>query len=218
MPTARGRGDALAPSRLLVRLAAVLVAVLLGALAGCGVRAQDRGEPAPLPEALPAPPRPPGSGGGEDLVVYLVSGASLSPVRRAAPERRPQDAVDQLLAGPTRSEVVSGLRTALSPQHLSVLTGPDHGGTVTVTVTRGFTGIGGGNQLLAVAQVVWTVTQFPRVDDVLFVFEGSLVAVPTDEGLTDRPVDRADYASVAPRRVGPTTSTTSSALPSPPGR
>ena len=215
MPTARGRGDAAAPFRLLTLL---LAGVLLGLLAGWGVGAQGRSEPGPLPGALPTPPRPPGSGSGADLVVYLVSGTSLAPVRRAVPERRPQDAVDQLLAGPTRGEVVSGLRTALSPQHLSVLTGPDHGGTVTVTVTRGFTGIGGGNQLLAVAQVVWTVTQFPRVDDVLFVFEGSLVAVPTDEGLTDRPVDRADYASVAPRRAGPTTAAASSAPPSPPGR
>jgi hypothetical protein len=198
MPTARGRGDALAPFRLLARLAAVLVAVLLlGPLAGCGVGAQERNEPAPLPEVLPTPPRPPGSGGGEDLVVYLVSGASLSPVRRAVPERRPQDAVDQLLAGPTRAEVLSGLRTALSPQHLSVLTGPDPGGTVTVTVTRGFTGIGRGNQLLATAQVVFTVTELPGVQAVRVTADGSPVEVPTDEGLSAEPVGREDYASVA---------------------
>jgi hypothetical protein len=65
-------------------------------------------------------------------------------------------------------------------------------------VTRGFISIGGGNQLLAVAQVLWTLTEFPGIDGVLFVLDGPLVAVPTDDGLTDRPVDRADYAAVAP--------------------
>lgn len=175
----------------------LLPVLLLALLAACGLGPQPRGEPVPLPEALPTPPRPPGSG-GDDVVVYLVAGSRLEPVARAVPEGRPQDAVDQLLAGPTRAEVAGGLRTALSPQHLTVLTGPDDDGTVTVTVTRGFTGIGGGNQLLAVAQVVWTVTQFPRVDDVLFALDGGLVAVPTDDGLTDRPVVRSDFSSVAP--------------------
>ena len=128
-----------------------MAALLLGLLAGCGV----------------------------GLLVHLVSGTHLSPVRRVVPEQRPQDAVDQLLAGPTRAEVLSGLRTALSPQHLSVLTG-----------------IGGGNQLLAVAQVAWTVTQFPRVDDVLF------------EGVYDTPSTTGSTATSARRSSSPRTSTT----------
>ncbi|TFV57717.1 hypothetical protein E4P41_14110 [Geodermatophilus sp. DF01-2] len=194
-----GRGDA-APARLSTTS---LLIVLLALLTGCGIGAQSREEPVPVADALPTPPRPPGSGGDDELVVYFVAGARLEPVTRSVPSRRPQDAVDRLLAGPTRAEAGAGLRTALSPQHLTVLTGPD-GGTVTVAVTRSFTTIGGGDQLLAVAQVVWTVTQFPRIDDVRFLFEGALVAVPTDEGLTSRPVDRADYASIAPRPDAPT--------------
>jgi spore germination protein GerM len=67
-----------------------------------------------------------------------------------------------------------------------------------VAVTREFTGLGGGNQQLAVAQIVWTVTEFPGVQQVRFSIDGQPLEVPTDEGLTDQPVDRDDYRSVAP--------------------
>lgn len=176
-----------------------LLVVLLWPLVACGIRPQSRHEPVPVTGVLPTPAQPPAGAGSEELLIYLVSGSRLEPVTRSAPERRPQDAVDLLLAGPTRTEVMTGLRTALSAQDLSVGTGPDSSGMVAVTVTRGFTSIGGGNQLLAVAQVVWTVTQFPRIDRVRFLFDGALVQVPTDEGLTDQPVDRGDYLSIAPR-------------------
>ncbi len=48
------------------------------------------------------------------------------------------------------------------------------------------------------AQVVWTVTQFPQVDRVCFSLDGVFVEVPTDSGLSDESVSRADYVSVAP--------------------
>ena len=200
-PVTAGREDATAPARWAARL---LLALLLALPAGCGVGAQSREEPVSLEDALPAPPRPSVGEGGEQVVVYFVDGARLEPVPRSVPARQPQAALDQLLAGPTRAEVLSGLRTALSPQHLTVLTGPDGRGTLSVTVTRGFTSIGGGNQLLAVAQVVWTLTQFPAIGEVYFVLDGGQVAVPTDESLTDQPVDRADYTSVVPRPDEPT--------------
>ncbi len=94
---------------------------------------------------------------------------------------------------------MSGLRTALSPQDLAVLSGPDGEGTATISASPEFAGIDGSNQLLAVAQVVWTVTQFPQIDRVCFSVDGAFVGVPTDTGLSDEPVSRADHRSVAPR-------------------
>ncbi|WNV77668.1 GerMN domain-containing protein [Geodermatophilus sp. DSM 44513] len=154
-----------------------------------------------MPSVPPGPadagPRP----GWREVAVFFVRDVRLEAVPRQVAEWRPQTAVDLLLAGPTQAEVVSGLRTALGPQDVAVLSGPDGSGTAVVAVSREFAGLGGGNQLLAVAQLVWTVTQFPEVDRVRVSLDGVLLEVPTDRGLTDRPVSRADYGSVASRPV-----------------
>jgi spore germination protein GerM len=78
-------------------------------------------------------------------------------------------------------------------------------GVATVSVTPGFPGLSGGNQLLAVAQVVWTLTELPTVTAVRFSVDGTPVEIPTDDGLTDRPVDRDDYRSVKPIEASRTT-------------
>jgi len=112
-------------------------------------------------------------------------------------------ALEHLAEGPTRAEAATGIRTALPPE----VVGVDEGladGLTTVSVSRGFTGTAGGDQLLAVAQVVWTLTDLPGVATVRFVVEGAPVEVPTDGGLTDRPVDRDDYRSAAPAEPTPT--------------
>ena len=99
--------------------------------------------------------------------------------------------------------MATGIRTALPPEVVGVdEVLPD--GLTTVSVTRGFTGITGGNQLLAVAQIVWTLTELPTVTTVRFVVEGTPVEVPTDGGLTNRSVGRDDYRSVAPAEPAPT--------------
>ena len=86
----------------------------------------------------------------------------------------------------------------------------------------------GGNQLLATAQVVFTVTEVPGVEAVRITADGSPVEVPTDDGLTAEPVSREDYASVATPVSSPVPSapspspgdpaTAPPAAPSTPGR
>ncbi len=83
--------------------------------------------------------------GRREITVYLVRGTRLEGVPRKVAEWRPQTSLDVLLAGPTRNEAVSGLRTALSPQDLAVLPGPVDAGTATISVSREFAGIRGGN-------------------------------------------------------------------------
>ena len=172
-----------------------LVAALL--LTGCGVRAQDRPEPVPT---AAAPSSDDGGGSpaaGPRLTVFFIRGAELAPVERRTASTTTAAALDQLVEGPTRAEVRTGIRTALPPEVVGVdEVLPD--GLATVSVTRGFTGISGGNQQLAVAQIVWTLTDLTTVSTVRFAVEGAPVEVPTDAGLTDRPVGRDDYRSVAP--------------------
>ncbi|MGY2085732.1 GerMN domain-containing protein [Blastococcus sp. SYSU DS0539] len=177
----------------------VLVPLLcaLAVLAGCGVEPQDRPQvlTIPVPEISEAGERP--EANGPAVTVYFVRGAVLAPVERATAVADAPSALGRLASGPTRVEVIGGLRTALAPQTLRVDEGVP-GGITSVSVTREFTGITGGNQLLAVAQVVWTLTDLPDTTQVRFLLDGVPVEVPTDGGLTEQPVDRDDFRSVAP--------------------
>ena len=178
------------------RLAAglVLAAVALG---GCGVPTQE--QPEILSVSAPeAPANPAATLGGQEAQIWLVRGDRLEAVSRPVSPADVPTVLEALLTGPTPEEAASGLRTALTPQTLRDSGPTPEDRVVTLDVTREFTGLVGGNQQLAVAQVVWTATQFPAVERVRFSTEGEPLEVPTDRGLTDRPVGRDDYASVAP--------------------
>lgn len=171
---------------------------LLAVLTACGVDPQPQPERIAVPTAPPGTVPPPADDAGQEVVVYLVRGADLAPVTRATREVTPASAVTLLAAGPTREEVViRDLRTAVAPQSIAVDVGLP-GGITAVSVTREFAGITGGNQLLAVAQVVWTLTELPGTARVLFLLDGRPLEVPTDDGLSEGPVGRDQLLSVAP--------------------
>jgi hypothetical protein len=185
------------------RALVLLVAAVL--MAGCGVRPQDQPEQvitvAPPSVEAGADSRPV----GPRLTVFFVRDAVLAPVQRTTDAATTVAALDLLVEGPTRAEVGTGIRTALAPEVVGVEQPfPDR--VATVAVTRGFTGLTGGNQLLAVAQVVWTLTDLPTVAAVRFTVDGAPVEVPTDDGLTDLPVDRDDYRTVTPPEPAPSSS------------
>ncbi|MCI2240307.1 GerMN domain-containing protein [Paenibacillus sp. TRM 82003] len=177
------------------RTAAVLVAALVAATAGCGVGAQDEATTVALP-VVTTPARAGSSSGAFVLQVYFVRGDELAAVERRTATATPQTALDQLLEGPRRTEVADDVRTAVAPQELVASVGP--GGEVVVAAGRDFASVGGANQLLAVAQLVWTLTGLRGVEHVRFTVEGRQVEVPTDAGLTSAPVQRDDYESVTP--------------------
>jgi hypothetical protein len=192
-------------------LVCLLLALLLS---GCGVRAQDRPEPlvvpgSPSPGVTSSP-----SAGASAVRVYFVRGSRLEAVERSAPDAASATVLDLLTAGPSRPEVLGGLRTAVAPTALVSRDARVVGSTVEVVLAREFTAVSGSNQLLAVAQVVWTLTERPGVTAVRFSAAGTPIEVPTDAGLTDQPVDRDDYRSVgAPE---PTPSGPSGTAPSSP--
>lgn len=188
------------------RLTAWLLPLLL--LSACGVGAQRS------PESIEVSPPPAtatntaSGAGGPGVTIFFVRGARLEPVLRPAPSADVATALRLLVSGPLRTEVDEGLRTAVTPQALEVTRESTDDVTVEVEVTRDFTGVTGVDQLLEVAQVVWTVTQLPQIERVRFTTEGRPLEVPTDDGLTDQPVGREDYLTVAPPGYVPAPTTT----------
>ncbi|MCV2487838.1 GerMN domain-containing protein [Geodermatophilus sp. YIM 151500] len=175
----------------------VLLALLLAA-AGCGVDPEQAPEEIQVSAVPDARPAPDGAAGGSEVTLFFVRGSRLEPVQRPADRVDRETALELLADGPTPAEVAAGLRTALLPQPLvpqPPATGAD---AVTVVVSREFTGVAGGDQMRAVAQVVFTVTELSGPEQVRFATADGPVEVPTDQGLTVVPVDRDDYASVAP--------------------
>ena len=72
--------------------------------------------------------------------------------------------------------------------------------TAVVDLPSHFTDLGGQDQIVAAAQLVYTVTAFPGVDQVSVLVNGESASVPTANGsLSAGPLVRADYVALAPR-------------------
>lgn len=176
------------PRRFVALVAAALVA------AGCGVPLQD----APTPLEVRAAPGPatPTPSGSTAVMVYLVKEGRLVEETRTADDTSKQSALSLLVEGPTAAEKVVGTTTALAPGEYAVQDGSGLATVIDVPVQ--FTQIAGDLQLLAAAQLVWTVTDRRPRAVVRMAFEGEAIELPTDRGLTSGPVRRSDYMSVAP--------------------
>ena len=183
---------------------AVVIAVAV--LAGCGVPA-DR-DPRPITQRVPfglldPPPasttttRPPLA--TVSTPVFFVTDGRLVPVNREVPAPLSVPAaLVALLDGPSDTETAAGIRTAISLQ--TQLLSTEVGGDVARLDLAGtFAEVPGDEQLLAVAQLVFTATAVEGVSAVTFAINGRPVAVPTADGtLKPGPVGRADFPTVAP--------------------
>lgn len=111
-------------------------------------------------------------------------------------------AINALLAGPTSEERVRGLGSAVPPG-TKLLGIAIHDGVATIDLTSEYqSGAGSRSMQMRLAQVVYTLTQFPTVHKVRFRLDGSPVNVFSSEGITlNDPVGRADYAKLLPAIV-----------------
>lgn len=141
-----------------------------------------------------------------DMLVFFMRGEHLAPVRRHVPATtwsfRPfkevaKAAMQELIAGPTSEEKAAGFTTAL-PDRSLFLGIALNGSVATVDLSKEYESGGGTMSMSArLGQVVYTLTQFPTVDSVLFKLDGKPVEVFSGEGLIlDHPVTRADYEYV----------------------
>lgn len=169
-------------------------------VAGCGVPTESRPRsisddliPAELSNPPPGPPstdRP----GAVAFTVYLIGGERLRPVPRAVVGTvSPEGRLDALRAGPTAEEAASGLRSALD-EATSVRVARVAGRVATIDLPSELADLVGSDQVLSLAQLVYTVTDDPAVEAVVFTVNGDPVASPVQDGtLIGRAVGRSDF-------------------------
>ncbi|MGH2747394.1 MAG: Gmad2 immunoglobulin-like domain-containing protein [Actinomycetota bacterium] len=177
-----------------------LVATLL--LAACGtdpapLRAGST--PTPTPEPTPETSQAPKSHEEHrtvDLEIWFARGDGLFGTRRAT-ESTPAvgtAAMEELLAGPSGAEADADVFTAI-PEGTELLDLDISDGTARVDLSAEFEG-GGGSfaETMQLAQVVYTLTQFPTVDDVVLEIDGERVEVFGGHGIViDDPMKRSDF-------------------------
>ena len=183
--------------------ASTAVAVLLCLPSGCGVSAESRPRPIPhdrVPAALSNPPPDPSTtdrGGAAAFTVYLIDGDRLRPVPRAALGGiSPAARLEALRAGPTSDETAAGLGSALN-EETRIQISRVAGGTATVDLPPALAALVGSDQVLALAQLVFTLTEDPSIGRVIFTVDGEPVAAPVGDGaLIGRAVDRGDFPAL----------------------
>lgn len=179
--------------------------------AGCGIPPDDRAslaQPGSVPYDLlgdspAATATTQASSQTEKATLFLVQGERLAPVQRELPAPVSVESVLQALAaGPTTTEVQLGLRTALLAPGL-MRSGGVSGGIATIDLGLPFTEIAGRDQIVALAQIVSTVTGLPGVGRARFTLDGQPVGILRGDGaVTTETVSRDDYATLAPVPLG----------------
>jgi Immunoglobulin-like domain of bacterial spore germination/Sporulation and spore germination len=185
-------------------LSTVILAAALAA-GGCGSSKSSSPPTQPRTETTPpaastatttAPPT-----GQLTLRVFLLRGGRVTPVARTVP-RTPavaRAALEQLLAGPTAAERGEGLTTDV-PDGAALRGVTIADGRATVDFDPSFARGAEATISPRLAQVVFTLTQFPSVESVAFETGGKPLAGVTggDGGILDHPATRADYEQLTP--------------------
>jgi germination protein M len=155
--------------------------------------------PSASPNPTTAPTATPPS--TSTLSLYFLRGEELGVAERRVPHttRPATAAMKALLAGPTAAERAAGLTSAV-PSGTRLLGLSIDGTTARVDLSGHFAAGGGSLSMQArVAQVVYTLTQFPTIKSVTFLLQGSAVDALGGEGLIlDAGQTRADWREFEP--------------------
>lgn len=204
-------------TRRLLLVLATLFALLVGACATQGTSEATQGrtptassssqpttEPSEEPSTEPTPKKKRG------MVVYFLldqldddpPGPFLVPVYRKAVLSDPANMVMlALLEGPTKDEMAGtpALSTAI-PEGTEILGVRVDDGLASVNLSGDYESGGGSFGMFArLAQVVYTLTRLPDIDEVAFEIEGEAVSTFSSEGIElDGPQRRHDYYDLLP--------------------
>ncbi|HET6910249.1 MAG TPA: GerMN domain-containing protein [Mycobacteriales bacterium] len=185
-------------------LATVVALAALAALAGCGLPSGSlhQVDPAKVPPGLvKANSSSAPSVVGPPARVYFVAGARLVPeVRRVVGLNVPSESLRALLLGPTPAESAAGVASEIPPQ-TRLISLDLRGKVALVDLGSDFGSAGGSQQVLAVAQIVYTLTASRVITAVEFSIDGRRIEVPDGSGsLSTAPRTRGDYRDQAPQR------------------
>ncbi len=144
-----------------------------------------------------------------ELKIYMVkpdgpdSGSQLIFVERVI-ESQPEAILNQLLIGPSPDERSDfGLSSALTGRATFAPTSVDEQARIAyVGLTEGsLRGVVSEDQRLAFAQIVFSLSQLPEIDSVVFSLGGDQVSVPTDTGTSEpgAQLTIADFEAFYPR-------------------
>ena len=156
-----------------------------------GDTSPSTGLPLPTTRPVPAP---------LDIRVYFLRGDKIDVAHRTVATPQPaRTAMTELLAGPTGADRSAGLSTAI-PKATTLLGVSIAGGIATVDLSGAFTTGGGSLSMTSrLAQVTFTLTQFPTVRGVAFRVDGKVTTVFGGEGIVvDHVATRASFESVTP--------------------
>jgi germination protein M len=135
------------------------------------------------------------------LNVYFVRDEQICAAARVVPKTQQVGAaaMEALLEGPTTEEEAAGVFDAI-PEGTTFLGLEIEDGIASVDLSEEYASGGGTLSMsMRLAQVVFTLTQFPTVKGVEFKLDGESVEVFGGEGIIlDHPVDRSDYEELSP--------------------
>lgn len=136
----------------------------------------------------------------DSITTWFISESVAVPlVRRVASPVTVSTAVSSVAAGVSESEASRGLRSAI-PDPAMVKDASLAGGTATVTLAPEFLDIPARDQVLALGQLVLTLTDLRGVGRVRFEINGELVVVPLPSGeSTQDSVSRDDFIELTLR-------------------
>jgi spore germination protein GerM len=182
-------------------LRAILAALALATLAGCGIPPESQArevQPPPGPYQALASPEPANTESGTvaETLCLVKESKLVAVVRRVNRDPTVSALMHDLLGGPTEAERADGMSSALA--------GADQFGEVHVANGQAVVDLmsqvkdaGRSDETLSFAQVVCTLDARPGVDGVSFNADGKPIGVPRGDGsLSSAPLTMADYASL----------------------
>ena len=198
-----------------MRIARSVALVLAGAslVAGCGVRGDGAPRalaPDAVPQELLAPsssvPQPDQPESGQTATVYLVDNKDhlVAAPRMLDSPVLIVNVLDSLLQGATDEEAEQGLRSEVPAG--TTVNGIDRldEDVIAVDLSEEFADTTADGELLAQAQIVYTVTELGNVRGVLFLVDGRpREGADDDAKLTSSPLTVDDFEDFAPTETAP---------------
>jgi hypothetical protein len=154
-----------------------------------------------LPPDLYGKPKQ-GSARTQQVIVYFIRGNQLVQQTRTGSSSLTlaQQAMRELLKGPTAEEQADGLSTAIPSDTALLGVDVDSSGVATVNLSQEFDQAAEQKvHVFRLAQVVYTLTELPNVDAVRFRIEGDPQPVIDQDGLPNPIVGRAKYSRLQPQ-------------------